>query len=65
MSVKEIEFAITQLPAAELAQLAEWFDEFLAQAWDRQIEHDLQAGRLDVLIQQAEIEFEAGHCKPL
>jgi hypothetical protein len=30
MTTKEIEAAIAQLPAAELAELAQWFEEFLA-----------------------------------
>ena len=59
MSVKEIELAITQLPSAELAQLAEWFDDFLAQTWDKQIESDIRTGRLDALIQRAEAELDA------
>jgi hypothetical protein len=65
MSVKEIKLAITQLSSTELAELAEWFEEFHAEAWDKQLEKDVEAGRLDQLIQQAEAEFEAGQCKPL
>ncbi len=65
MSVAEIERAIEQLPPDDLAQLARWFEEFMAQAWDRQIEEDVQAGRLDALIRQAEQDFEAGRSQPL
>jgi hypothetical protein len=65
MSVKEVELAIAQLPPAELAELAEWFEEFLEQLWDKQIEQDVQSGRLDALLKQVEQEFEAGRCKPL
>jgi hypothetical protein len=65
MSVKEIKLAITQLSSTELAELSAWFEEFQAEAWDRQIEKDVEAGRFDHLIQQAEAEFEAGQCKPL
>ena len=65
MSVREIELAIAQLPYSELVELASWFEEFWAQAWDKQIEQDVQAGRLDALLQQVEQEFEAGHCQPL
>ena len=38
MDVKEIETAIAQLPPAEVAELAEWFADFHAQIWDRQLE---------------------------
>ena len=65
MSVQEIETAITKLPTQELAQLASWFEEFQADQWDQQIEADALAGRLDALGQQADREFEAGHCRRL
>ena len=65
MSITEIESAISKLPPSEIAKLAEWFYEFQAQVWDKQIEQDVQSGRLDSLIEQAEREFESGQCKPL
>ena len=34
-------------------------------AWDRQIEADVKAGRLDDLIRQAESDIAAGRTKPL
>jgi hypothetical protein len=34
-------------------------------AWDRQIEGDVKAGRLDDLIAQAEADIAAGRTKPL
>ncbi len=65
MSVKDIEWAITQLPRPELAEFTAWFEEFLAQEWDKQIEQDVQAGRLDALLQQVEREHESGQSQPL
>jgi hypothetical protein len=65
MSINEIESAIAKLPASEIAKLAEWFYEFQAQIWDKQIEEDVQSGRLNALTEQAEKEFESGLCKPL
>jgi hypothetical protein len=65
MDIKEIESAITQLPPSELAELARWFEEFHAQAWDEQLESDMKAGRLDALLKEAEQDFEQGQCKPL
>lgn len=65
MSITEIESAIAKLPPSEVAKLAEWFYEFQAQVWDKQIEEDVQSGRLDSLIEEAEREFKAGQCKPL
>jgi hypothetical protein len=65
MDIKEIESAIAQLPPSELAELAKWFDEFQACAWDAQLEQDVKAGRLDALINRAEQDFEQGNCEPL
>ena len=65
MNIKEIESAITQLPPSEVATLAEWLEEYQAKLWDRRLEQDVQAGRLDALLEQAEQEFSSGRCEPL
>ena len=65
MSVQEIETAVTLLSADELSRFSQWFEEYAADQWDRQIETDILAGRFDAAGQRAEAEFESGHCKPL
>ncbi|MEM0964203.1 MAG: hypothetical protein AAGK21_16875 [Bacteroidota bacterium] len=65
MSVQEIEAAITKLTPDQLAALGAWFDEYRADAWDRQIEADAEAGRLDGLIREAQAEIAAGRTRPL
>lgn len=65
MSLNELENAVTQLPQADLAEFARWFDEYIADAWDRRIEADALAGRLDQVAKQADEDFEAGRCTPL
>ena len=65
MSIKEIELAITRLTSEELYQFTAWFEEYQAQTWDKQIEKDIEAGRLDKIIKEAEESFQAGRCKPL
>jgi hypothetical protein len=65
MSLAELETAIAKLPADELAQLANWFEHFMADAWDRQIEDDIRTGRLDEAARRANADFEAGRCDPL
>jgi hypothetical protein len=52
-TVQEIESAISQLSAEDLAALRAWFAEFDAQLWDRQLEEDVAAGRLDALAEEA------------
>ena len=65
MDIREIESAIAKLPPAQVAKLAEWFYEFQAQVWDEQLAQDVQAGRLDALVEEAEREFDSGRCEPL
>ena len=65
MSVKEIEAAISQLPAREVTELMSWLAEHHAQVWDRQIEDDLDTGRLDALLAEVDREYEAGLARPL
>ena len=65
-TVTEIIEAVKKLPEAEkgefLQRLAEIdFDD----GWDRQIETDAKAGRLDHVIAQAEADIAAGRTKPL
>ncbi len=45
--VESIEHDIQQLSGEELADLRQWFFAFDAEAWDRQFEEDVRAGRLD------------------
>ncbi len=65
MSITEIESAITQLPAKDFAELMAWIQEYRERAWDKQIEDDLAAGRLDSLIAEADDEYRQGLAKPL
>lgn len=61
----EIEAAVRGLGDAELAAFRAWLDEYLADAWDRQIEADAAAGRLDALAEAALGDLRAGHCTDL
>jgi uncharacterized membrane protein YccC len=65
VSLHELESAVSRLPADELTTFARWFEEYLADAWDRRIEDDIKAGRLDEAGRRADADLEAGRCKPL
>ena len=65
MSLQQLEAAVAQLPPADLDAFARWFEEYLADAWDRRIEADVAAGRLDAAGRRADADFEAGRCTPL
>jgi hypothetical protein len=45
--IEDIENEIRRLTPAELATFREWFLEFDAELWDRQIEADARAGKLN------------------
>ena len=51
--VESIESQIQELSPEELAKLREWFAEYDAEAWDRQMETDAEAGKLDALAERA------------
>jgi hypothetical protein len=65
VSLHELESAVSQLPTDELTAFARWFEGYQADAWDRRIEADVNAGRLDEAGRRADADFEAGRCKPL
>jgi len=45
--VESIERDIQKLSDEELSDLRQWFTAFDAEAWDRQFEEDVRAGKLD------------------
>jgi hypothetical protein len=61
-NVNEIEEAVQRLTPAELDAFRTWFAEFDAAAWDRQMEDDVAAGRLEVLADEALEDLRAGLC---
>jgi hypothetical protein len=58
MSVTEIEAAITELTSKDLDELISWLAEHHARVWDRQIEEDLEAGRLDAVLTEVDKEYD-------
>ena len=65
MGIKEIEAAIAQLAPKDVVELLEWLEEYHAQLWDKQIESDLESGRLDAMLAEVDAEYEAGQAQPL
>lgn len=63
--LEQIEKSIEDLSNDELKKFAEWFAELQAERWDRQIEEDVAAGRLDKLIAEAREEIKAGKIRSL
>ena len=42
-----------------------WLEDYRAKLWDKQIEEDLQAGRLDAVLAEVDEEYEVGLGQPL
>lgn len=64
-SLEDIERAVTELSADQLANFRAWFEEFEAARFDQRIERDAQAGRLDRFAEQALADFRAGRAREL
>lgn len=59
-NVETIEAQIAVLDNASFSKLRDWFVEFDQSRWDKQIEADSNAGKLDFLINAALAEHQAG-----
>jgi len=51
--VEKIEREVQEFSPEELARFRQWFAAFDAEAWDRQFEADVTAGKLDALADRA------------
>ncbi|MBC8430338.1 MAG: hypothetical protein H8D96_00305 [Desulfobacterales bacterium] len=60
VTIQEIEKAVSNLPPEEMAKFRVWFEEFDAQLWDRQLEQDVKAGKLDNIANKALTDFKEG-----
>ena len=63
--VESIEKEVQQLSPQELASFRKWFARYDADAWDRQLEADVEAGRLDRAADEALADHEAGRSREL
>lgn len=52
-TVEQIEEAVASLTEEDYGRFRSWFVERDWQRWDRQIERDSRAGRLDFLVEEA------------
>jgi len=65
MNLQELETAVKQLSKTELNHFSIWFEEFVTEQWDQQIEADINAGHLDAIGKQVDQDFEVGRCTQL
>lgn len=65
MEIEDIQVAIESLAPEQYARLRSWFTERDWELWDRQIEADAAAGKLDFLIDEALAEKGRGKLREL
>jgi hypothetical protein len=61
----DIEKAVADLPADQLAKLRAWLEKFEGARFDQKIERDAKAGWLDGVAEQALADFRAGRAREL
>ena len=65
MSIEDLEKAIAGLPSDQYAQFRAWFEKFEADRFDRKIERDAKAGKLDRFADQAIDDLRKGRAREL
>jgi hypothetical protein len=64
-TVAEITGAVKRLPKKDLARFRKWFVEYDAAAWDKQLESDVAAGKLDAIARETLREHKPGRTTTL
>ncbi len=64
-SLEDLKQTVRELSGEELREFREWFLDFDEEVWDRQIERDAAAGKLDALVERALADQRAGRTRPL
>jgi len=63
--LETLERDVQSLTPEELAKFRAWFAEYDWQLWDRQLEQDIAAGKLDAMAAEALAEYERGETTEL
>ena len=61
--VEELANQVQRLNRDELAAFRDWFRKYDSDEWDKEIEEDVSAGKLDKLANEAIAEHKAGRTK--
>jgi hypothetical protein len=64
-NLEKLEKDIRKLGRQELAVLREWFRNYDADEWDRQMEADVSCGKLDSLAKEALEAYKSGNTKEI
>jgi hypothetical protein len=64
-TIERLEEQVKSLSEDDLTEFRRWFHEWDNDEWDRQIERDATAGKLDALASAALAEYEAGQAREI
>jgi len=63
--LKNLEREVQRLTRDEMAAFRAWFREYDSDAWNRQIEEEIQTGKLDSLAEEAVAAYRTGRTKEI
>lgn len=64
-TVDDIKDAVSKLPPGDLARFRAWFEAFEEAHFDKKIERDAEAGKLDGLAEQAAADYRQGRAREI
>jgi hypothetical protein len=64
-TIEEIESAVARLTPSDYEKFRQWLSDYENRKWDRQLDEDSQAGRLDDLAKEALEDLQRGNCTEL
>jgi len=64
-AIEKLEREVRKLSREDLAAFRDWFRKYDSEEWERQIEQDALAGKLDSLAEQSIAEHEAGRTREI
>lgn len=65
MSVEQLEQEVAKLGRDQFARFSAWFEQFRADAWDKQIARDSEEGKFDAVFAEIDEELQRGEIRPL
>jgi hypothetical protein len=60
VSVEQIELEVAKLERDQFARFSAWFENFRADAWDKQISSDAESGKFDAVFSEIDEELNLG-----